>query len=130
MFKLKKEECFYYHGDSDNSFVIIVKKGEKNNVIALIYTIDANLSYIDNVLQECEYKTGSPLNVEYVKPLVIDLIIELDIWSKYYFPTFHIDNEQWYHKEDENDTCYMEMLYKVMKYAYNKAIEVTGLKTY
>lgn len=123
------KECFYFHGDSDTGFAVIISSSEEGQALAEVLEIDAKLFVFDSVLEDNDFQNGTHLNLESVSMLGNELF-QLDIWAKYYFPRFTNEEHQWYHKENEDDICYMEMLYKVMKYAYDKAIELTGLKTY
>ena len=125
-----EKQCFYYHGDSDNGFIVTIKKVDKYQVTVEVNEVDVRMSYIDNVLQDNNYQTGTVFDSETISQFFTAKVLSIEIWNKYYCPTFYIQDEQWYHKESETDPCYMEILYKVMKYAYDKALEVTGLKTY
>lgn len=60
-----------------------------------------------------------------------DLLFSIDIWAKYFFPTFNEDNNQFYHGSNvEGDTGCMEGMFEVFKFAYDLALKESGIKPY
>ena len=97
------------------------------NVVATVY--EPNCNDIDDNVDITEFKKGE--EVEYCWLFDDnDWIMIIDIWGKYYFPIFNEDHNQWYHRMKDNEACYMDDFSFILKEAYNKALEVTGIKLY
>ena len=122
-----EKQCFYYHGDSDNGFAVVISQQEEGQVLAEVLEIDTKLFVFNDPLGTGNYKNGITLDFESVAMLGNELF-QLDIWAKYYFPRFTNEEHQWYHKIEDSEVCYMDMLHGLMKYSYSKAIELAGLK--
>ena len=62
-----------------------------------------------------------------------DLVFSIDIWAKYFFPTFNEDNNQWYHgmksKSGDSLGCMIDT-FDVFKFAYELALKESGIKPY
>lgn len=98
--------------------------GDLKNVVAIAQEADCN--YIDNV-DVTDIKNGQEVQV-YMS--IGDWILEVDIWSKYYFPKFNEDQLQWYHKMDEDEADWMDDFSFILKESYKKAVEISGIKFY
>ena len=97
------------------------------NVIATVYEPDHN--NIDDDVDITKFSKGE--EVEYCWLFSDDeWIMSIDIWGKYYFPTFNEEQNQWYHRMKDDEACYMDDFSFILKEAYKKAFEVTKLKTY
>lgn len=60
----------------------------------------------------------------------MDWWIKLDIWGKYFFPSFNPYQKQWYHKHYENDHDYISDFSELLKQTYNIAMDVSKLEIY
>jgi hypothetical protein len=118
---MTKELVFFTYGNECRFFGIHVDVRSKSNVFLEIYELEEDFL----TSEEREKDTGDKLKTDVN---LHELIIEIDVWSKYYFPVFVKDNEnQWYHRIDEDETCYMEVFYNVMKYAYSLAVKAINV---
>ncbi len=131
---IPKEELrkgYWFRASNEHIYVVELKPrhvdGDLMNVVATIYEPDCN--NIDNDVDITKLEKG---NEVYYGWLFDDSnwIMSIDIWAKYYFPTFNEEQNQWYHRMEKDEACYMDDFSFILKEAYNKAIEVTGLKPY
>ena len=131
--KEQQRKGYWFRASNEHIYVVELKTkysdkdGSLMNVIASVY--EPNCNDIDDNIDITKFNKGE--EVEYYYLFDDDeWIISIDIWAKYYFPTFNEEQNQWYHKEDFRDADYIEDFSFILKEAYKKAIEVTGLKTY
>lgn len=111
---------FYKFGNEMNFFAVVIEHPSNKPVTAKIYKLNEEGDFIRN-------KTGDLIMLHYVKSFG-EKVCELEIWNKYYFPVFTNVQNQWYHQiEGSSSTCYMEMLYKVMRFAYDQAIKIADI---
>jgi hypothetical protein len=132
---IPKEELrkgYWFRASNEHIYIVELKTrhdedGRLMNVIATVYEPDYN--NIDDDVDITKFSKGE--EVEYWWLFSDDdWIISIDIWGKYYFPTFNEDQNQWYHRMKDDEACYMDDFSFILKEAYKKAFEVTGLKTY
>jgi hypothetical protein len=99
--------------------------GEINSVKAIALEVDTN--YIDDDVDVQSIKNGTEV---FLNCDMLDWILELDIWAKYYFPKFNEKKNQWYHQEDFRDVNYIDDFTELLKFTYELAMKVSKLKTY
>ena len=111
-----KEVFFFGYGSECNYFAIDVFKKSDSQAVANVFVLDEKYQ---------DFDPADLTNGDKVMAFVDsdDIIINIDVWSKYYFPTFSEEQRQWYHKICETDTDYMDMFHAVMKFAYSLAIK-------
>jgi len=120
-------ESVYFFGYGMEGFFVGVFISQKSggNVFCDVRLLDE--TYMAK--RPWDYNNGDEIKDIEDKSL-FELLFEIDIWSKYYFPVFSNKENQWYHKTEETDTDYIEALFEAVKFAYKKAIEVSQLKIY
>lgn len=111
-----KGTYFKSNKDLASHFLITFKtKTEGHNIVVKIYDI--------NLPQE-DIKIGD--NVKDFDP---ELMCTLNIWNKYYFPTFNSDNNQWYHNYDGQEDR-IGAVNDVLKYALDLGISKGNIELY
>ena len=119
----KDDECF---SDCDNiSCEIFIPKATNQNTFALSFDVqDMNCKvkiYIDECLQETDtYETGDVVGI-----VCEELYCEVDVWRKYFFPTFNKEQYQWYHPESYSDD--IKAMAEVLEYARKRAMEIINI---
>ena len=124
---------YWFRASSEHIYIVELesiydkKDGELINVVATVYVPDCH--YIDDDIDVSKIKKGE--RVEYWCLFEdSDWVMSIDIWSKYYFPKFNEEKNQWYHKIEDKEACYINDFSFILKEAYNKALEITNLKLY
>ena len=113
---MKKDCIFFTHGQESIFYAIELVKKSDSNIVVHTYKISENYQEFDCY----EATNGDKVNCFVDKD---DLIFSIDVWSKYYFPKFYNENDQWYHRIEETDTSYIDILCEAMKFSYNLAIK-------
>lgn len=119
----------YYNADF---YAVTLEKKSDSNVLVKCYYLDASFTHedIDSLIdngtvikygQDYDFDNlGSPDTK--VSLFSEDLIFGIDVLAKYYFPTFTNNENQWYHKTGDNETCSIDFLHFIMKFAYSASI--------
>jgi hypothetical protein len=124
---------YWFRASNEHIYIVELKTrysdkdGELMNVIATVYEPDCN--NVDDNIDITKFKKGEEVDYCWLFD-DDDWIMSIDIWGKYYFPTFNEEQNQWYHRMKDDEACYMDDFSFILKEAYKKAFEVTGLKTY
>ncbi len=122
---------YWFRASCEHIYVVTLEytysnvDGDLNSVKATANEIDTN--YIDNDVDITKLTNGDKV---IAFSLFSDWILELNIWSKYYFPKFNEKKNQWYHKEDSDEADYIDDFNFILKETYNIAMKISGLKTY
>jgi len=100
--------------------------GEINNIIATASEVDTNYLTDVNINDLRDYE-----EVVYFACCdpVDDWFLKIDIWAKYFFPTFNNEKNQFYHQE-QNCCNYINSFNKIFKATYDIAMKESKLKTY
>ncbi|MCO4819806.1 MAG: hypothetical protein KC517_09290 [Bacteroidetes bacterium] len=111
----------YFPGGEPNPYVLYVPKNHTQDNFAIQFEVKENNCvasiYYATILQDGESAETGDIIMVFDKTLCVTL----DVWEKYFFPTFTNDY-QWYHKEEYNDD--IGALSEAMEYARNKAVEL------
>lgn len=111
------KDVFYFgYGTNFHYFAIEIIKKCELNVEVNVYKIEEKYQSFNH----CETKNGDKVNAFVDSD---DKILSLNVWGKYYFPTFTNNENQWYHKTTDKGTDYMDMLHAIMKFSYALAIK-------
>ncbi len=61
--------------------------------------------------------------------LEVEAICTIDVWGKYYFPTFNSERHQWYHSMSENEDR-IQAVADAIKHAVKLGLSRSGIKPY
>lgn len=94
-----------------------VVKGEENCVV-MVRSFGSD--------QDCTFDlVGQEVGID---PADLRKEFSLDIWPKYYYPTFQIEDNQWYHDYNKDNTeNYILALADVMQYALDLGIKTGNI---
>lgn len=105
-----------------------------------VFLITIDLVEIDLRTKVTIYMMGSIDNEESVKngdeitfedwEFDGDKIVSIDVFGKYYFPTFTSEQQQWYHEPEGGAGNYLTALSEVMQFAINIGLEKACIKPY
>jgi hypothetical protein len=132
---------------------MILEKGIPEEILRTGYWCDISLYHkfiieLEIIKDRCVKATSFEVDTSYISDIDIDLIkngtevkyrssvndsdwwLKMDIHNKYYFPKFNEDKNQWYHKNYEGDHDFIIDFCDLVKYTYDIAMKVSGLKTY
>ena len=106
-----------------------------HNWYYIFLTIDENHVEVE-VRKECDIVINSDYGIlengdKHEYSAYGDLLFSIDIWAKYFYPTFNEDANQFYHGDgtDEDIGC-MKAMFEVFEFAYDLALKESGIKPY
>ena len=123
--------AYWFRLNGHNTFIVdldVIKSndGDVRNVTATVSRYDYN--YNDRNYEEMlSLVNGQEVKVYHQHN---EWYFKINIWAKYYFPTFNEEENQFYHKMSETDNDEIIDLGIILKQAYDIAIKVSGLKLY
>ena len=123
---------YWFRASCEHFYIITLEynysknDGSINNIIATAsevetnYLSDVNINDLSNFDEVIYFDSVDPVD---------DWFLKIDIWSKYFFPTFNQDKNQFYHQED--DCCnYINSFNNIFKATYDIAMKESKLKIY
>jgi hypothetical protein len=131
--KDKLRKGYWFRASNEHIYIVELRNryndndGKIINVIATVY--EPNCNDIDDNIDITKLKKGEEVYYSYLFD-DDEWIMSIDIWAKDYFPTFNEEQNQWYHRLSNEHACYIEDFSFILREAYKKALEITGLKPY
>ena len=126
-------DAYWFRASSSHIYAVTLEFDYSDDK-SYLRSVKAIANEIDTSLIDSDVDITAIKNGDKVKGFSIfnDWVLEIDIWGKYYFPTFNEDKNQWYHKDadDEYDADYIDDFSFILKETYEIAMKVSGLKTY
>ena len=112
---------YFYKSPLDNQdyfFVEVIIEKCGSNVIANIYE-----------LEDHNIRGGIGDSIT-VSGFDIELVVSIDIWNKYYFPTWNNENNQYYHNDTDGKSDTIGSRAWIMKIALKLGLEIGEIETY
>jgi len=131
------EKTYHEHAESEEFF----KKGvffKAKTHICRYFLIEVQVKIKGSNAAVAVYETGIPQdsegtlhfnNGDEMTSHETELLFKLDIWNKYYFPTFNNENNQWYHNEEGNED-HIQSTAEVMEFALQLGLKDAEINTY